>query len=139
MAEMKKTKVNSPDKLIHKIGQCIDYQSLYALEEDFNKYGFSVQTTSNNKMILCKLKDGKILAENVVDDYIFIGSNNTSTNELSDRATTKICDFVRNNCGDPSSVMNMARVWRNGIRVYESSVKIVNEDVNQIADKLING
>jgi hypothetical protein len=137
MAEMKKNTTNSLDKLVHKINQCIDYQSLYALEEEFNKSGFSVQTTASNKMILCKLVGGKILAENVVDDYIFIGSNNTSTNELSDRATMKICDFVRNNAGSPSTVMNIARVWRNGIRVYESSVKIVNEDINQIADRLI--
>lgn len=121
------------DKLIHKIDQCIDYQSLYALEEDFNKNGLSIQTTTNNKMILCKLRDGKIIAENVVDDYIFIGSTNTSTNELSDRAVIKISDFVRTNADKADTVKDMARVWRNGLRVYESAVKIVNEDINIIA------
>lgn len=125
-------------RLIHKIGQCIDYQSLYALEESFNKCGMTVQTTSRNRMILCRLVSGRPISENIVDDYIFIGSLDELSRELTDRSSEKICDFVRTNAGPPSKVENIAKVWRNGLRMYESSVRIMNEDQQQIAGELLN-
>ena len=123
-------------KLIYKIGQCIDYQSLYALEESFNKCGLTIQTTSRNRMILCKLREGRPLSESVIDDYIFVGGIDINTNEISDRAAEKICDFVRTAHGTADTVKNVARVWRNGIRMYES-VSIVNEDQQQVAGEMI--
>lgn len=128
-------KSSNLSKLLYKISQCIDYQNLYALEEDFNKAGLSVQTTSRNRMILCRLVEGKIITERVIDDYIFIGSLDESTKELSESQIQKISDFVRNRSGDPSTVQNKARVWRNGLRMYDS-VMVVNEDVNNIADDM---
>lgn len=88
-------------------------------------------------MVLCKLVDGSPITENVVDDYIFIGSIEESTKDISDRTVEKICDFVRTNSGAPSKVENVARVWRNGLRMYESIIPIVNEDVQRIAGDLI--
>jgi hypothetical protein len=125
------------DKLIYKIGQCIDYQSLYALEESFNKCGMTIQTTSRNRMILCKLRDGKPVTESIVDDYIFIGNLDDLSHEISDRASIKISDFVRTNVGKSSKVENIARVWRNGLRMYESTIKIMNEDINRVAGEII--
>jgi hypothetical protein len=135
-AVLKEEKPNV-DHLIYKIEQSIDYQCLYALEEEFNKVGLTVQTTAKNRLILCKLREGRPLAESIVDDYIFIGSLDTMTNELSDRTTSKISDFVRTNAGNPGKVQNVARVWRNGLRMYEATISIVNEDVNEIAGKMI--
>ena len=126
---------NLIEKLIYKIGQCIDYQSLYALEESFNKCGLTIQTTSRNRMILCKLRDGRPVSESVVDDYIFIGGIDDMGRELSERATEKISDFVRTNSGKPDKVQNMARVWRNGLRMYDA-VSIVNEDQQMIAGEV---
>jgi len=126
------------DKVIYKIGQCIDYQSLYALEESFNKVGLTIQTTSNKRMILCKLREGRPVTEEVISDYIFIGSLNDPMKELSDRASEKICDFVRTNAGPAGKIEDIARVWRNGLRMYESTISIVNEDITKIAGELIN-
>jgi hypothetical protein len=125
------------DNVIYKIGQCIDYQSLYALEEAFNKIGLTIQTTSNKRMILCKLREGRPIAEEVITDYIFVGSLNETSRELSDRAAEKICDFVRTNASVPGKVENIARVWRNGLRMYENTITIVNEDVHRIAGDLL--
>lgn len=132
---------NSPalDKLVYKIGQCTDYQCLYALEEAFNSCGLTVQTTSNSRMILCKLRNGKPITEQVIDDYIFIGSLDERAKELSDRVSEKICDFVRTNAGKASKVENVARVWRNGLRLYESTLRIMNEDVNRVAGDMLLG
>lgn len=138
-SDVKTIKEEKPnvDRLVYKIEQCTDYQCLYALEEEFNKVGLTVQTTPKNRMILCKLRNGKPLAESVVDDYIFIGSLDNMTNELSDRVVSKIGDFVRTNSAMPDKVQNIARVWRNGLRMYESTVAIMNEDVSRIADNMI--
>ena len=116
------------NKVVDKLGRCIDYQSVYALEEDFNKIGLTVQTTSNNRMILCKLREGKPISTNVVEDYIFIGSHDTAINELTDRAVMKMSDFVRTNASLADVVKNTARVWRNGLKMYESTITIMNED-----------
>lgn len=126
------------EKLLYKISQCIDYQNLYALEEDLNKVGLSIQTTSRNRMILCRLVDGKAITEHLIDDYIFVGSLNEATKELSENVTQKISDFVRNNAGGPGKIENLARVWRNGLRMYENII-VVNEDVDVIADDLDEG
>ena len=128
---------NEIDKLIYRIGQCTDYQCLYALEEAFNKCGLTIQTTSRNRMILCKLRNGKPVSEHVIDDYIFVGSLEDHARELTDRISEKICDFVRTNAGEPSKVENTARVWRNGLRMYESTVRIMNEDIENVAGEII--
>lgn len=126
------------EKLLYKISQCIDYQNLYALEEDLNRVGLSIQTTSRNRMILCRLVEGKAITEHLIDDYIFVGNLSDSTKELSENVIQKISDFVRNNSGEPGKIENLARVWRNGLRMYDSII-VVNEDVNMIADELDNG
>lgn len=133
-----KTTPNKQDlgKLLYKIGQSIDYQSIYALEESFNKVGLTIQTTSHNRMILCKLVNGGPITENVVDDYIFIGSLDERGKEVTDRVAEKVCDFVRTNAGPAGKVENTARVWRNGLRMYESIISIVNEDVKKIAQTI---
>ena len=137
---------NSVDKVVNRIEHCIDYQSLYAMEEDFNSIGLTIQTTSNKRMTLCKLIGGKPVTNKIIDDFIFVGSLDTSTNELSDRATSKICDFVRANAGQPNKIENISRVWRNGLKMYESTISIMNEnklfadmlseDIENIADSI---
>lgn len=121
------------DKLLYKIEQCVNHQSIFAMESDFNNCGLSIQTTANNRMILCRLQDGRPVIESVVDDYIFIGSLKEGSTELTDRAVSKISDFVRTHSKGPDTVKNTARVWRNGVRMYESII-LVNEDVDRIAD-----
>lgn len=123
-------------KVLYKVSQCIDYQNLYALEEDFNKIGMTVQTTSKQRMILCKLQGGRPISEHVIDDYIFIGSIDDSTKELSENTTQKISDFIRNKASHPDTVKNYARVWRNGLRMYENNISIVNEDISKLADDI---
>jgi len=123
--------------IFYKIRQCIDYQSLYALEDEFNKIGLTIQTTQKNRMILCKLVDGKPIANNVIEDFIFVGSYQQAETELSDRAIEKIIDFVGNNQGAPSKVENLARAWRNGLRMYGKTLFIANEDIEYITDNLI--
>jgi hypothetical protein len=109
---------------LKKIGMCLDYQALYSMEPDFNEIGLTVQTTPQNRMILCKIHDNKPLAESIIDDYIFIGSLDTATNEISERATEKIKEFVKEAAGEKSEIKNIARPWRDGLRMYGKAVRL---------------
>ena len=126
-------------KLLYKISQCISYDSLYALEEEFNRNGLTVQTSSGNRMMLCRLKDGKAITENVIDDYIFVGDLNDRTKEISERAAEKICEFVETHAGESDEVKNMPRVWRNGLRMYGGRISIQNEDVQKALGSVLFG
>lgn len=79
-------------------------------------------------MILCKLREGRAVTEHAIDDYIFIGSAENAISELTDRAVSKIGDFIRTNAGEADKLQNVARVWRNGLKMYESTISIMNED-----------
>lgn len=120
------------EELIKKIEMCIDYQSLFALEESFNKCGLTVQTTARNRTILCKLREGKPVTEKIIEDYIFLGSLNTLSEEISEISGKKICLFIRENAGPAGKVENMARSWQNGLRVYESKLLVVDEGMQEV-------
>lgn len=122
------------DKLLRRIKACFDYQSLHAMEPNFNEVGLTIQTTAKNRMILCKIKNNKPLAKEVGLDYIFIGGLDNKDQEYSDRIEQKIIDFVLNNASNKTEIKNIARVWRNGLRVYENTIAVESEEINHIAD-----
>lgn len=121
------------DKLIARVRACFDYQSLYAMEEGFNSVGLTIQTTAKNRMILCKIKDHKPLANEVGVDYIFIGGLDVNQ-EYSERVEQKIVDFVMNNASEKSDIKDSARVWRNGLRMYQSTIAVESEEIKCLAD-----
>jgi hypothetical protein len=110
--------------IVHKIEMCIDYQTLYTLEDDFNEIGLTIQISSGNKVALCKLVDGKPKADKAIEDYIHVGSLETAANEISPNATSKIIAFIRTNRGKADKVKNKARGWKDGIRTYGKAIRI---------------
>jgi len=116
--------VNSLSMVLGKIDLCIDYQALYAMEPDFNEVGLTVQTTSNKRMILCRIQDGKPLAESIIDHYIFIGTLEDSAREISERASEKIKSFVKQAAGERDEIKNIARSWKDGLRMYGQAVRL---------------
>lgn len=121
------------DKIISRVRACFDYQSLYAMEEGFNSVGLTIQTTSKNRMVLCKIENNKPKATEVGVDYIFIGGMDKSE-EYSERVEQKIIDFIMNNASRKTEIKNDARVWRNGLRMYNSTIAVESEDINYLAD-----
>jgi hypothetical protein len=121
------------DNLIARIRACFDYHSLYAMEDGFNSVGLTIQTTAKNKVILCKIVNSKPAASEVGTDYIFIGQLDTNQ-EYNERIEQKIIDFILNNASKSSKIKDTARVWRNGLRMYESAMVLESEDINYVAD-----
>ncbi len=126
----------SAERLLVKVSGCPNYRTLYAMEADFNSAGLTIQTTTGNRIILCRLVKGRPVAKEAMTDFIFIGSLDGADRDLDDRVSQKICDFISNTEGPAGTVKDIARSWRNGLRMYESSIAIVNEDINYIGETL---
>lgn len=121
--------------LLHKINACIDYQTMYCLEDDFNKVGLTIQTTSKNRIVLCKLRDGKVISDKPIDDYIFLRGLDVAAEEVTDRALSKIVTFINNAAGGPDKVKNVGRKWQDGLRMYEQTISIMHDSTSEEEDE----
>ena len=119
------------DRAIEKIRNCIDYNALYCMEEDFNRVGLTIQQTPKRRMILCKIINGRPYAEKIIEDYIFISSLDNRDAEVSLRAIDCIINFVQAASSDPSKVEDVARTWMDGVRLYGKTIRIMEESISR--------
>lgn len=106
--------------LLAKIGQCTSSEELCSLEESFNHNGLTLQETTNGRKILCKLREGQAITEDVINDFIFINDR------FSQGAVDKIYDFVTANAGFASEFKDA-----------RAPITIINEDKHFALDALI--
>jgi hypothetical protein len=141
---------NIIEDLMYKISNSVSCSCLFALEESFNKIGLTLQTTVNNRTILCRVEDGKPCADVAIDDYIFIGKAHEDK-ELGQRTINCILEFVGNNIGEPVELIPTGKSYHNNMNLYgnnptteefqnvtpiikkSNKLAIDNEDVNSIA------
>ena len=121
--------------LLYKLKHSITCSCLHVLEEEFNKCGLSLQTTTKNRMVLCKIKKNKPHCKEFMKDYIFIGTAEEDR-ELSKRAIECIMEFVERAASDPSEVKHETPKWQDGISLY-GKVILVNEDVEAVAGDVL--
>jgi hypothetical protein len=131
---------NNINVLLYKIKNLVYFDTLFALEEDFNKTGLSVQLSGGNRVILCKIVEGKAKASVAMEDYIFLGpfAYAEAKQEISGRLISSISDFVMNHAGSPGKIENLPRLWQQGVKTYGQVVRIIDEDIQAIAQS-ING
>jgi len=121
-------------KIVNKIYQCPDYQTLYSLEDDFNAVGLTVQTTSNNRMILCKIESNKPKATEALADYIYIGKLEDSAQPLCMEIALKIIVFITNAKGQKGELKNLARKWQDGLRMYGDKIAVEEKAKGSITE-----
>lgn len=121
----------SLQKLLLKIKNCPNYETLYRLEEDFNKVGLTLQSTPKNRVILCMIRDGNAYASAVMEDYVFVGAT-SDLDEVPTKTIDCIMNFVIENAGSPARVVNNKRSWQHNPKPY-GQVLVVNEDVEHLA------
>jgi hypothetical protein len=139
MAKHKKERAgDNLERLLHKIRKCLNYRTLFSLESEFNKVGLTLQHTSQNWIVLCKIDDDKPLAKEVIDDFIFLAPLDQKHVELTPRALEIITDFTQNNASGAAEVADRGRTWNDGVRVYDKAIAIVNEDVSRVAQEIID-
>lgn len=123
-------------EVLKKVKSSITCSCLYALEKEFNEIGLTLQTTSKNRMVLCKIRNGRPFCESFQDDYIFIGYADEDK-ELSRRAIDCIAEFVSGAASEPAELKSEPRSWQNTNRFY-GKIILVNEEVNAVANLLVD-
>ena len=124
-------------KTLYKVRNCPNYETLFSMEEEFNKIGLTFQQTPKSRMILCKIEGNRPHASVIIEDYIFIGSLNNRDETLNEHALECIMNFIMNSSSAPSIVTNVARAWQNGVRTY-GQIILVNEEINKISQAMID-
>lgn len=87
------------DSLLAKLSEATCHEDLYALGSDFNKLGFTIATTSGGRAVLCRVNEGKIVADKVLEDFVFIGDPGNIFEHFTDGTVDKIADFVKDKAG----------------------------------------
>lgn len=115
-----------------KVEMCPDFASLYGLEEDFNQIGLTVSITNNDRMILATIgEDNKPKATKILEDYMFIGSNRDSKQEITERLSQCIVKFIEKAASyEAKKVVNNGRTWQHGAAPYGKAIGIAMEDVD---------
>lgn len=125
------------DKLLFKIKNAPDYETLFCLENEFNNVGLTLRATAKDRMVLCKIVEGAPKATEILEDYIFVGTITERTQPLHTRIIECLLNFVMNNVGEPSKLVDKPRKWHMGVQTYEH-LMIVNEDVEYTAQCIID-
>ena len=115
--------------LLYRIKNCTDYDSLYALSTSLNEVGLAVLPTTRDRMVLCRIVEGKPVASKIIDDYLFVGSITGRSSEISDRQMTIITDFVSTNAGEESIIEDVPRKWQQGVFTYGMTLPISNDAI----------
>jgi len=131
---------SSTNALLYKIRNLVYLDTIFSLEEDFNRIGLTVQLSSGNRAILCKIVEGRAAASSVMDDYMFLGSfaGTEAKQEVPPKLIATLSDFVMNKAGASAKVTSAPRRWQHGIKTYGQIIRILDEDVQVIAQN-ING
>lgn len=115
------------DHLIERVKHCYDWKSLYAMHEEFKKIGLTLHDTSGGRKVLCKVEEGKPVINNIVDDYIFVGSNDVLDEEVSQRALDVILYFLETKAGQPQAVMDSRQSYSKNMALYGKPLMIHTE------------
>jgi len=113
--------------LLHKLKYIISCSCLFALEEEFNNCGLSLQTTTKGRTILCRIKDGRPQCKEFVKDYIYVGVADEDR-EFSQRILERMVEFVISAASDPDKITKDMPKWQDNTSLY-GKIIMVNEDI----------
>lgn len=89
------------DSVVAKLSEATCYEDVYALNEELGRLGFTIQTTTGGRAVLCRTNEGKIVADAVLEDFVFVGDPTNIYEHFTDGTVDKIVGFVTNNAGSP--------------------------------------
>lgn len=65
------------------------------MEEEFNKVGLTICVSVNKRMVLCTIdEDNKPKVSKILEDYMFIGSENNPDKVLEERLVNCLISFI---------------------------------------------
>lgn len=94
--------------------RCFDYGTLYSLEESFNRIGLTIQPTCGGDMILCRLIEGKPVAESLGDDHLYVGTQSRPRDEMPHKLIKCVLEFIDAVGSSPAVVVSQKQPSRTG-------------------------
>jgi hypothetical protein len=124
--------------VVGKLQGCPNFRTLYALEKTFNQVGLTIQHTPQNWMVLCRIEEGRPVAAEVLEDFVFMGRLEDQGKPLPPELRESLINFVENAAGNAAFVSDKGRVWKDGVQIYDKTLFVVNEEVKKIAQTLMD-
>ena len=111
---------------------CADLSSLESMEEDFNNVGLTLQQTVSDKVILCRIENGKPCADVIFEDYMIIGYARECARRISKDTRDSLMIFVARNKGKPAKVIEDGQSYGNQSMLYADNGIIVDDHVGLV-------
>ena len=110
--------------IVKYIRKCITWRDLYSLKESFLQHGLCIANTVNGNRVICVIKNGKMTADRLFDDYIF--AEGRDNDYIPDKIIEMISEFVVENSSNESLLPNIKNYHINA-NFYGKPLIIVNE------------
>lgn len=102
--------------IVQKIHRCCDYRSFTQLNEDLRKIGLSINQLYNGKHILCKIEGGRIKADEILEDYVYL-EKQSLLEEITNTKKEIILDFIERNKSNNRLEAN-TKLYNNSYQLY---------------------
>jgi hypothetical protein len=83
-------------EILSRVKMCVDWRTFAALGPELPSIGLAMVETSGRGKVLCRLANGKPLAERILDDYIYLGED---TGLIAPQYLELITNFIRQRAG----------------------------------------
>ena len=113
------------DNLIYKINSCNCWKTLYSLSEELLNYGLSIKITENGSHTLCRIANGKPIYNKIIEDFIFIESNDEYS-EIPQKSLDLIIQFLKQNASS-NKIIDQTPLYRQNIAFYGQPIFVENE------------
>jgi len=110
--------------IVQYINKCITWRDLYSLKESFLQHGLCIANTVNGNRAICVIKNGKMVADRLFDDYIFIEGRDNDY--IPGKVIEMIIEFVEKNSSD-ELLLPFIKSYHINANFYGRPLRIVNE------------
>lgn len=112
------------ESLVAKLHSTTCHEDVHNLREDLGKLGFTIQMTTGGRAVLCRVNEGKMVTDKVLEDFVFVGDPANIYEHFTDGTVDKIVDFVKQHASVPCQCES------------KEPIMIVNEDKQLAVDIL---
>jgi hypothetical protein len=127
------------NKILNKLRNCLVIEDVLSLKKIIEESGFKICNTVSRKLILCRIKDGRVCTDNIYEDYIPLCTS--SGEPVSDRMIKVLSKFISENYNPKEKLINKenntAILYGNTIKLVDLSntIKYLNEksDIDAIS------
>lgn len=120
------------NKILNKLRNCLVVEDILSLKKVIEESGFKICNTVSRKLILCRIKNGKICTDDIYEDYVPLCNFNNEP--VSDRMIKVLSKFISENYNPKEKLINKEN---NDTIFYGKTIGLVdlNRSINYLNEK----